>query len=195
VKYTSVDQYGDVLCTLDLPNAETAALNVPEGGELVEGDAPSQTHRWNGGFWQARPAQPSLNHTWVGSAGEWQDQRTLAQARASKWAEIKRERSKVEYGQFTWDGHTFDCDAVSQSRLQGAVQIATLAATSGQSFSVDWTLADNSVLTISAADLVNVAGALAGTIIGAHTVARQLRAAIDAATTLSAIDSIHWPTA
>jgi len=123
----------------------------------------------------------------------WLDTRTLAQAQAQRWDEIKAERSAREFGQFTWDGSTFDADDTSQRRIQGAVQLAVLAQMAGQGFSMDWTLADNSVRALDATDMTAVGVALGEHVAALHETGRLLRQAIDQATTVADVMAVVWP--
>jgi len=124
---------------------------------------------------------------------EWIDERTLDQAKTDQWSKVKAARDAAEFGGFAWDGSTFDSDVVSQSRIQGASQLATLAALASEPFSVDWTLADNTVRTLSGADMLAAGQAMGVHIMTVHETGRTLRAAIEAATTIAEVESIDWP--
>lgn len=138
------------------------------------------------------PPQPTPNHVFDYSAKQWVDPRTLDEVKAAQWTAIKAARAAHELGGFVWGGSQFDSDQVSQQRIQGAVQLAQLAMAAGQPFEVDWTLADNSTRTLSATDVLQVGMALGGHITAAHTKARALRAAINAATTADAVQTTTW---
>lgn len=117
------------------------------------------------------------------------DTRTLDDRKTQKWVEIRGARDAAEFGGFTWDGSTFDSDATSQSRIMGAAQLAQLDPT----FTVDWTLADNSVRTLSADDMVAVGVALGQHVATQHATARTLRAQIQAAATAAEVAAVVWP--
>lgn len=121
---------------------------------------------------------------------QWTDQRSLDEVKRHRWNGIKQERAQREYVGFAWDGSTFDSDPVSQSRIQGAVQLAGLDPVA---FSIDWTLADNTVRTLSGADMVAVGVTLAQHVNGLHVIARGLRAQIESATTIAEVESVVWP--
>lgn len=103
------------------------------------------------------------------------DTRTLNDIKTVKWQEIKQARDAAEYAGFVWDGSTFDSDAISQARIQGAVQLAGMV----PGFVIDWTLADNSVRTLSAGDTLAVGIALGQHVGAQFDHARQLRVLID----------------
>lgn len=134
---------------------------------------------------------PSVAHEWDWETKQWVH--NLSEARAQAWARIKSARESVEFGPFVWGGQTFDGDSESQRRIQGAAQLATLAQATGQPFSIDWTLADNTQATLTAAEMIGVGMALGQHVNGAHGIARTLRTQIDAATTPEELEAIQWP--
>jgi len=137
--------------------------------------------------------QPTLPpHAWsVWSTDDiaWIDPRDLDQLKAAKWEEVKSARSNAEYGGFTWDGSPFDSDAASQQRIIGASQLATL---NPSAFDIDWTLADNTMRTLNAAEM-NAVGMTLGVHVNAQYVhARALRQQIADATTKEAVEAVVW---
>lgn len=157
---------------------------VPAGSEFpvapglqwvdVPDDTTPATHEWNGTAVVAKPAK------------------TLVELKADKWAMIKRARTQAEQAPFTWDGSTFDGDRESQARIQGAVLMALLAIQAGQPFAIDWTLADDSVRTLSASDMLAVGQALAARVNVTHQTGRVKREAIAGATDLPAVAAVSW---
>jgi hypothetical protein len=118
----------------------------------------------------------------------WHDPRTLADLKAAQWELIKQARSNAEYAGFTWDGSVFDSDAISQNRITGAVTLAQLS----PGFTIDWTLADNSVRTLNQADMIAVGVALGQHVQTQFTKAQALRVAIEAATTPEDVAAVVW---
>lgn len=166
--------------------ANTAIL--PAGAVLTEHYCPGFFGYVDNGKLIAvmRHESPYYEFDWVEK--QWFDPRTLDDLRAAKWELIKQDRSTAEYGGFTWDGSTFDSDAISQARIQGAVQLAGIA----PSFEIDWTLADNTVRTLSAADIAAVAQALGQHVAVQFSRARYLREQIMAAASPEAVHAITW---
>lgn len=145
--------------------------------------------------WQppAPPDDERRTWTWDPVAERYVALPTLAATKLERWALIKRARDLTEFGGFTWDGVRFDSDEQAQARIMGAVQMAVLAVGAGQPFAIDWTLEDNTVRQLTAAEMVAVGLAL-GTHVGtAHATARQLRQALDEAETPEAIEAVAWP--
>ena len=117
----------------------------------------------------------------------------LSSAKHRQRTSINALRERREFSRFTWDGSVFDCDERSQARLQGALQLANMALATGQPFSVDWTLADNTVRTLASMDMVGVGQALAGHVLTCHLTARALKAQIDAAASIEEVEAVAWP--
>jgi hypothetical protein len=141
----------------------------------------------------ARATHPGFNAHWDNAAMAWIDDRSLDEFRAAKWSEIKQARDAAEWAGFVWDGSTFDSDEVSQGRVQGAALAATVAAGNAQPFSVDWTLADNTVRTLDGPSMIQVGMALLTHINTQHEKGRQLRVQIeDPNATREQIAAIAW---
>jgi hypothetical protein len=70
--------------------------------------------------------------------------------------------------------------------------MAMLAQAGGQPFSIDWTLADNTVRTLSGADMIAVGQALGQHVAACHIKARALREQINAATTVAEVEAVVW---
>ena len=119
----------------------------------------------------------------------WLDDRELHVPTDDLDSALKAARDTAEFGGFTWDGSVFDSDLTSQSRIQGAVQLAGLDPTG---FSVVWTLADNTARTLNAAQMQQVGAALGVHVNTQHVKARTLRAEIDAATTAAEVAAVEW---
>lgn len=118
---------------------------------------------------------------------------SLSAQKAMKWASIKAKRDQIEFSTFTANGNIFDAHVSSQSRIQGAALLATNAIASNSAFSIDWTLSDNSVVTLDAAGMIQVGMAMAAHINAAHAQARVLRVVIESATTVEAVEAVTWP--
>lgn len=116
--------------------------------------------------------------------------------RARTWAKIKTKRSFYEYNGFNCRFGRFDSDEESTSRIVGSTTAAMMAKTAGVDWSVDWTLANNDIVTLTADDMVEVAAAAFKHVSDTHEFARQLRIKIDLAMTVEDLDAILaeiWP--
>lgn len=134
---------------------------------------------------------PGSSYRWDRTTESWVPD--LEKAKTTKLQELKKSRNLKESGGFAWDGSVFDSDPQSQLRLQGAVQLAQMSAASSTPFSIEWTLKDNTVRTLSGSDMIAVGLALAGHITAVHELYRDLKNEVDTATTVQQVDSISWP--
>lgn len=157
----------------------SAAMQLPTKQRLVDG-ALVDTGQ------PAMPPEPWL--VWSTTAIAWVDPRDLQQIKDAKWQEIKAARTDQEYGGFVWDGSPFDSDALSQQRIIGASQWASL----NSAFTIEWTLADNTVRTLNAQEMQAVGAALGTHVEQAFNKGRDIRALIDSAQTIAEVEAIHW---
>jgi hypothetical protein len=118
------------------------------------------------------------------------DMRLLNEAKEQKWATLKDARTAAESAPFICDGSVYQAD---KERISGAVQLALLAQLAGQPFTIDWTLSDNTVRTLDAAQMIAVGVAMGTSVSAIFGTARSLREQLDAATTIVEVDAIGWP--
>lgn len=158
-------------------------LVLLEGSAVVGKDFINES-----GAVEAIPDKPGVHHKFDYISKTWVDPRTLEDHKTAQWTLIKAARDEAEFGGFTWDGSIFDSDQVSQARIQGAV----LLATGNPNFVVDWTLADNTVRSLTADDLSAISQALGEHVSLQHSRARGARALLDQATSLSEVQAISF---
>ena len=168
-------------------------MQLSEGESFLEGHALPNIHYVDNGVINEIPAKPSGNY-WVFDYAlkQWIDPRTLSDLKQTKWQEIKSQRSSIESEGFSCYNKVFDSDAISQSRIQGAVQLAQLAISTNQPFLITWTLRDNSTIDLDANQMIEVGIALGAHIANTHTRARELRALIEQANSKEELDLISW---
>lgn len=182
-------QTGRVVSLMTAPGLD--GMPDPDEGCLAVltdfvGDLPAY---WDGQAVRPVPERPSTGHIWQWApVFAWVPD--LTASRASAWSAVKRERDAREFGTFEHAGATFDGDEAAQRRINLAVLGAQAALSAGQPWSIDWTLADNSVITLSASDMIAVAESLGANIQAAHDWARDLRVQIEAAQTVEQLDAI-----
>lgn len=117
----------------------------------------------------------------------------LQLARLVKWSQIKAARASSEYAGFMFKGHLFDSDEYSQGNIQGAVLQAILE---DDSFTRDWTLVDNTTMTLTKAEVIGLGVALGAHIDSVHSRGRALRALIEAPdATVETVEAITWDSA
>lgn len=122
----------------------------------------------------------------------------LGEAKLAKWEHVKSKRDAVIDGGVLVDGiGTFDSNLESRVNIAGAVSMAQIALANEQLFSMSWTLADNSVVTLDGSQMIAVGVAVGQHVAAAHENAQGLRLAIEAAEdaeALAAIDTTGgWP--
>lgn len=163
-------------------------LETPEQGVLTHITADIENDYVHQGEIHHKGDRPSKAHIFDYSTKTWVDPRSLEDHKTAQWALIKAARNEAEFGGFTWDGSIFDSDQVSQARIQGAV----LLAASNPDFVVDWTLADNTVRTLTADDLITISQALGEHVSLQHSRARDARALLDQATSIREVQAISF---
>lgn len=114
---------------------------------------------------------------------------TLEAARDRAWTRVKADRARAEAGNFTYDGGQYQIDI---QRVNGAVQLATLAKMSGEPYSVTWTLTDNTTRTLDADQAIGLGLALGERIDSIYAKGRYLRNLIGGAETISAASAVIW---
>ena len=125
---------------------------------------------------------PTDNHTFDYSFKQWRDTRSLDDLKAQKWAEIKAERDQLEFGGFEFEGNTYDSDQVSQGRIMGAASAGVYQV---------WTLADNTTVNLTAAQLQQLYAALQAHIASVHERGRIARQVIYDAETKEGVEAIQ----
>ena len=122
---------------------------------------------------------------------------TLAELQSQAWSRIKAERDRREQSGAPYLGKVLDSDEKSVTRISIAMQAAQASISAGTAFSLDWTMQDNSVLNMTAAQVVGMSVALATHSNGLHLAARavheKILAATDAAGVEAAEKSVVWP--
>lgn len=182
--YAIYDEDGRITAILSGP---TVSKLPPDNAiEVTDDDVTVTSHYVSDGALTPYPDRPSRDHVFDFATGAWE--LDLSIAKGHKWDEIKAARGAEEFGSFDWGGYTFQCDEVSQRRIQGAVQLAAIDDT----MTLDWTLADDSVQNFTAAQYVQIGQALAIHVSQAHERGRILRQQIDAATSAEELEAIVW---
>jgi len=107
---------------------------------------------------------------------------------------IKRDRQN---GTAVTSQGTVDSDPESRNKLNGAVLMAMLSIQNSQSFSIDWTLSDNSSVTLNAPAMIAMASEVGTHVATQHAYAKALKDAIEVAADHAALDAIDiqtgWP--
>ena len=159
---------GQVLSIIDVQDIALAQLGVPAPNFLLGAAPESLDFYWNGREFVSIGEPPSPHHYFDYEIKQWFDPRILDDIKAQKWAEIKSQRDRLEFGGFEFEGNIYDSDQVSQGRIMGAVSAG---------IDQTWTLADNTTVELSASQLQQLYAALQAHIASVHErgrIARQL---------------------
>lgn len=109
-----------------------------------------------------------------------------------KWREIKDKRDQAEFGPFTYNNMIFDGDADAQRRLMVYISLSKSALEKGQNITRAFILADNSVVTLEAADFVGIEQAKADQVAEVFNKAILLRDRITNASSSEELQAISW---
>lgn len=139
------------------------------------------------------PPKPNQYNVWDWTLHTWVDPRTLQDYKDEKWSEIKRSRDAAINAPLTTPYGVFDADANSRANIANAVLYLQTLEQQGTPGTIDWTLADNTTITLNYAEMSSVGLLLGHRTNAAYDTARALRTQIDAATTIAEVDAIHWP--
>ncbi len=117
---------------------------------------------------------------------------TLENAKDRLWNRIKMIRDTKENEPFEHDGNIYDSDKV---KVTGTALGAFMAVSTGQPFEVNFTLANNSVVTLDGLQMMAVGVALLQHIDNVHQIGRGLREQIYApeTDTFEKVAAIMWP--
>lgn len=126
---------------------------------------------------------------WDDAAADWVLVPTLEGLRASRWARLREQRNALEVAPLLVDGMLFDADERAVARIGLALKEAELT----PGWSEPWTLADDSISTITAPVLMRMLLALAARGRRLHRAGRALRQQLAEATTAADIEAVNWP--
>lgn len=181
MKRVFLSKHGEIVSSVT-GDLTLIVLNTPADAKYVDIDeVVSLSDYWSGSKFVSIGEPPSPHHTFDYTTKQWIDPRLLYEIKAQKWAEIKSQRDRLEFGGFEFDGGIYDSDQVSQTRIMGAA-----AAGMDQV----WTLADNTTTYLAANELVQLYQALQMHIATTHQRGRAAREAIMSATTKDDVDAV-----
>lgn len=115
---------------------------------------------------------------------------SFADMRDERWAEARRYREQCTNGGCATAWGRVDTDSDSQIKVSGAVQMAMLAQMAGDPYSIDWTMADNSQVTLDAAGMMQMGVTVGEHVKACHAAGTNIRAAIEAAADEAALAAI-----
>lgn len=158
-------------------------------------NVPGETGDWLQCIMPEPKTSPAQELRWMLLEGTTEDyltgywESTLENEKLLHWENIKKLRSLSEVQPLLFDGNLYDADFVSQQRISGAVQLATLAPAE---WTIDWTLANNSTLTLTKVQVISLGIALAQRTNDIYAYSRVIRESIDAAESIEDLNEIAW---
>jgi hypothetical protein len=183
---------GRILRTASVPIGMATAQLLGQDEDLIDGHWPDDMFYISGYTPVAMGLPPSPHHTFNYITKQWEDPRTLDEIKTLKKSELKVERDREDFGGFEWNGHRFDSNQISQQRIGLAIQEAMFCMSTGLPFSKDWTLENNTVITLTANDMIAVGLAMGQNIRAAHEKYRLLKQQLAAANTIEEIELVNW---
>lgn len=175
------------------------AVQAGDGEHAVQGRGRPDTHCVRDGtLCTFTPAQrqrlahrPGPWAVWSLAAMDWHDPRTASEAlddaKASAWADVKAARAAAINGPITTPWGRFDADPASRAAIAEALSLRRLQGDLQGDEGVTWTTADNQAVSLTWAQLADVAQRIARRTQQAHDGARRLREQIDQAQDLAAV--------
>lgn len=128
--------------------------------------------------WILRPERAFDFYAWDYVTFVWYDPRDIDERRAAQWDVIKQAQFDADASDFDWLGSLFQVDVISRDKLQEQLLDSILATLAGDPWSIEWTLADDTTLTMDAADMAAMNRALAARTKTHHDKAQDKRALI-----------------
>lgn len=107
--------------------------------------------------------------------------------RARKIIELKRQRDAAEVEPVEYGGHIYDYDNKARDRIAAAIIALDLQ---GEGADIAWTTADNQDVSVTAADLRAIVGAVAVRSNLLHVAYRKAKAQVEAAGTADEVNAV-----
>lgn len=114
-------------------------------------------------------------------------EQSLDELKTAKIASLKAERDYREVEPIEHNGHLYDYDDKARDRINAAIIALELA---GAEASLEWTCADNTDATVTAADLRNIIAAVAVRSNTLHIAYRTAKTAVEAAQSKEELEAI-----
>ena len=123
---------------------------------------------------------------------------TLDELKIVRWQEAKQVRDqRIDGGCAVTAIGRFDTDMLSRSNINGAVTGAFMAKSAGAAFTVDWKLADNSVVVLDADQMIAVGTTVLAHVSACHAHSQTLGLIIQEAASAADLEALDitegWP--
>ena len=111
----------------------------------------------------------------------------IANIRARKIVELKRQRDSKEVEPIAYDGHLYDYDSQARDRIAAAIIALDVQ---GEGAKISWTTADNEDAVVTAQDLRMIIASVAARSNKLHTAYRAAKAQVEAASTAEEVEAV-----
>lgn len=119
------------------------------------------------------------------------DAELLAAAKPAKIAELKAERDSKEVEPIEYGGNLYDYDDKARERINAAIIALDVQTAETKAIaSIDWTMADNADVKVTADDLRCVIASVANRSNALHVAYREAKVKVEAATTVAEVETI-----
>lgn len=186
--YPEIDETGEHIADRSGSNYGLMLRDVAPGNSLLIELPPEVPSWWDGTRWVAKPARPSLQHTWDRVGKSWTDPRTLAQLKTDKAGEMRDALQRAGTAPITVAGFVYDADSAAMAAIAQEVQLGALTPTA----LINWTLANNTVRPHTLSQLRSVALAIRTRNTADRARYEARRATIAAAATPAAVAAVVW---
>lgn len=112
---------------------------------------------------------------------------TLEEIKPAKIAELKAERDSKEVEPITYNGNSYDYDDKARERINAAIIALDVR---GADTSIDWTMADNADVKVTANELRMVIAMVAQRSNALHVAYREAKAKVEQATTVAEVEAV-----
>lgn len=140
------------------------------------------------------PTAPRYGAVLQYSAGSlvWSDGRTLTDLKDEAWGLIKGIREAIKVADLVTPYGVFDCALKDQTNITNAILLAQTLVGLGLPANTDFTLANNTTVTLTVSELITVGLLLGQRVQLAHSQGRDLRTRIYAASSAAELELIEW---
>ena len=194
MKYILFKNSGEIVCCLSSDKGNLDINIIANGADgFIEGDVGNTSQYYvDKNKLCKKPDAPSKSHTFDYTTKQWVDPRSLRDFKDARWLLIKQSRKEAINAPLATPYGTFDSDDAGRTSITDAVLMLQTLASLGTPTTIEFTLADNTVVTLSTLQVVEVGLLLGQKTQAAFTKARIKREEIDAATTKESVLSISW---
>ncbi len=179
---------GEVLCVASKYDPPPAGMYY---GEIDYRANPGSIY-FDGFEFMAIPEKPGIYYRFNYTTKQWEDPRSLLQLQDTQWDLIKAMRAAYVDSPLPTPYGIFDCDPASRNSITDAVLMLQTLASIGQITSIDFTLADNTVVVLNLESMVAVGLLVGQRVQEGFAIGRLRRDVIYAATTREEIEAVVW---